>query len=251
MTHRLAPARTVVFSPHPDDDVLGCGGTIVHRLQAGHVIDIVYLTDGRNSHSLVLGIVEQPTPAEVAIVRQAEAWNAAEILGVTERGSLSFLEFEDGSLAAHSEEATIAVRQILAELSPTEVFYPSSCDQHPDHRATHEIVEAAISTLPIKPDRYCYTIWAGESLSPCEHKTRMDIKDVVGLKREAIEEHRSQLEVLYPSQSSPVLSSTFIENFLADYEEFSYTPSSKQDVIRGLPAVGLGAGTIAPRRRSR
>jgi len=39
-----------VFSPHPDDETLGCGGTIIKKKRAGAEVKIFYMTDGRKSH---------------------------------------------------------------------------------------------------------------------------------------------------------------------------------------------------------
>ena len=48
--------RIVVFAPHPDDETLGTGGTIVRKLNEGYEVVIVVLTDGRYAFSTVLGV---------------------------------------------------------------------------------------------------------------------------------------------------------------------------------------------------
>ncbi len=48
-TRELARSA-LVFSPHPDDECLGCGGTIIRKKQAGSTVKIVHLTDGSRSH---------------------------------------------------------------------------------------------------------------------------------------------------------------------------------------------------------
>lgn len=40
-----------VFSPHSDDETLGCGGTIIKKKRAGAKVKIVFIPDGRKSHS--------------------------------------------------------------------------------------------------------------------------------------------------------------------------------------------------------
>ena len=44
------PRAAMVFAPHPDDETLGCGGTVVKLRRAGVDVHIVFMTDGRHSH---------------------------------------------------------------------------------------------------------------------------------------------------------------------------------------------------------
>jgi LmbE family N-acetylglucosaminyl deacetylase len=39
----------LVFAPHPDDEVFGCGGVMAKRIFEGYDVFVVFLTDGRNS----------------------------------------------------------------------------------------------------------------------------------------------------------------------------------------------------------
>ncbi|MEZ6086390.1 MAG: PIG-L family deacetylase [Phycisphaerae bacterium] len=43
--------RAIVFSPHQDDEVLGCGGTIIKKIEQGADVHIVFMTNGRRSHA--------------------------------------------------------------------------------------------------------------------------------------------------------------------------------------------------------
>jgi glucosamine-6-phosphate deaminase len=40
------PKTVVVFSPHPDDDVISMGGTLIHLVEHGHTVHIAYMTSG-------------------------------------------------------------------------------------------------------------------------------------------------------------------------------------------------------------
>lgn len=72
----------VVFAPHPDDETLGCGGTIAKKVREGFNVYIVFITDGRNSHRNVLNIYENPSPEELKFIRRNEAIYATSILGI-------------------------------------------------------------------------------------------------------------------------------------------------------------------------
>ena len=68
-------ASAIIFSPHQDDETLGCGGTIIRKQEAGAEVKIVFMTDGSRSHHRFI-------PEEkLIILRQQEAIKAAQTLG--------------------------------------------------------------------------------------------------------------------------------------------------------------------------
>lgn len=44
----ITPSKILIFSPHPDDDVISMGATIKKLVTQGHHISIVYMTGGSN-----------------------------------------------------------------------------------------------------------------------------------------------------------------------------------------------------------
>jgi LmbE family N-acetylglucosaminyl deacetylase len=50
----LTEKSILVFAPHPDDETLGCGGTIANRVREGHEVEIFFMTDGRTLERGVL-----------------------------------------------------------------------------------------------------------------------------------------------------------------------------------------------------
>ena len=42
----IFPKRIIVFSPHPDDDVISMGGTLIRLVDQGHEVHIAYQTSG-------------------------------------------------------------------------------------------------------------------------------------------------------------------------------------------------------------
>ena len=67
---REMKGRIIVFSPHPDDEALGCEGTIAKRVREDHEVYII-LTDGRHSHRPF----SYPLPEELIVLRRKEALN--------------------------------------------------------------------------------------------------------------------------------------------------------------------------------
>jgi len=68
--------KIVVFAPHPDDETLGCGGTIAKRVREGYDILIIFMTCGRNALSELFGISSNPSPLELKEIRKEEAKRA-------------------------------------------------------------------------------------------------------------------------------------------------------------------------------
>ncbi len=86
-------ARVLVFAPHPDDDIIGCGGSIAKHVRGGSDVTVVYMTSG-DAGSL------KYSKGELAKMREAEAKNAAKVLGVKD---LVFLGNADGYLECNKE----------------------------------------------------------------------------------------------------------------------------------------------------
>jgi LmbE family N-acetylglucosaminyl deacetylase len=123
----------LVFAPHPDDDVIGCGGSIAKHVDAGGTVAIVYLTSGE-AGSLAHG------KAALAAIREAEARAAAGALGVAD---LVFLRHPDGGLEAGPALVAELVRLLRAR-RPGLVYLPHGGDGGSDHQAASRAVEEAI-----------------------------------------------------------------------------------------------------------
>jgi LmbE family N-acetylglucosaminyl deacetylase len=148
--HRLLLRRTqevdanslsgsaMIFAPHPDDEVLGCGGTISAMRRAGASVKIVFMTDGALSH------VDLMTPSELRRIRRAEALAAAAILGVA-ADDVVFLDFEDKGLSDCFDDGVSLVMELLREYAPRQVFLPHARDWHEDHATTNAIVWRALT----------------------------------------------------------------------------------------------------------
>jgi LmbE family N-acetylglucosaminyl deacetylase len=114
--------RTLVIAPHPDDEVLGVGGTIARLASAGNEVYVAVVTEGKApafSRELVASV-------------QAEARQAHALLGVTETFWLGL------PAAALSETAVSTVNaallDIISRLRPKTVIMPFIGDMHVDHQ---------------------------------------------------------------------------------------------------------------------
>lgn len=143
---------TVVIAPHPDDETLGCGGTIARKTRAGAAVKVVFLTDGSASHRRFVAM------SELSKLRKAEALAACKVLGVQE-GDVSFLEFEDGSLRRFEGEAGRRLAGLLRDAEFEEVFIPYAGDGTPDHQAAHAATVSALRRLDRRATVNEYPVW--------------------------------------------------------------------------------------------
>jgi len=228
----LEPAkkiRVVIFAPHPDDDILACGGTIALKIKQGYEIYIVYMTDGRNSHLHELGISSDPSPSELAEIRKEEARKALYIMGL-DKDTLIFLDFEDGTLEKNIYAAKSDVKQILKNLQPVEVYFPTLRDKHRDHRATNIIVCDSLKAVCFCESAYQYTIYGNQyETEYFNEKKSVDISSVLNLKKKAIQKHRSQVDKLFPKQKRSILSESLVSKFLGNVEVFAQLRRTDHD----------------------
>jgi len=118
----LPQRRLLVLAPHPDDEILGCGGLMAAMLADGAAVQVIVVSDG------ALG----GDPAQ----REQESRQAALTLaaGLTQGPQLAFWRLPDRALAS---QAALAARlgQAIAHWRAEVVLLPSPFEVHPDHRA--------------------------------------------------------------------------------------------------------------------
>jgi len=132
--------NVLVFAAHPDDEVLGMGGTIALHADRGDAVHVVCLTDGSSTQY----------PGDVALREQknGEAQAAAEILGVAEYAHLDLPDMRLDTLA--HVEVNRVVEEHVAEFVP-DLVYTAQPDVNRDHRALFDSV--AVATRPVPGQR--------------------------------------------------------------------------------------------------
>lgn len=191
---RFDERRVLVLAPHPDDEVIGCGGVIACHVQAGARVRVLVMTDGRwgdaRLHAPALqGAERERLQAALVQARREESRAAAALLGVAE---LHFLERPDGGLCA--DAATVgALRQQLQDFAPDLVYLPFVWDLHPDHWQTNLVLCAAAAGLPAAANLPLrgYEVW-----SPLPANRLVDISAQMPLKLQALAAFVSQLREL-------------------------------------------------------
>jgi LmbE family N-acetylglucosaminyl deacetylase len=124
----------MVFAPHPDDDLIGCGGSLIKHVRNGRNVTVVYMTSGdAGSRSI--------TKRALGEVREKEAQKACEFIGIKD---LVFLRNRDGYLE-NNERNFVRVVNLLREKQPSIIYMPHENDGHPDHVTTHRIASRAMT----------------------------------------------------------------------------------------------------------
>ena len=176
----------LVISPHPDDESLGCGGTIKLLTESGVRVDVLYLTSGE------LGC-ESPESADPAAkarlskVRAEEAREACRVLGVQE---VDFLDGTDGQLGDQPHLADDLLAR-MSSVSYSRVFCPWPHEKHPDHAAAFRWLRQALMQIKSPLQVWLYEVW-----TPLRPNTCVPIDTTIEAKAEAIRAHRSQLACL-------------------------------------------------------
>jgi len=181
----------LVFSAHPDDTEITCGGTILKAVENGQAVGLIDLTGGEMG---TRGTME---------TRTKEAQRAKELLGASLR---EILDFGDGQLKTGREQE-LAIIEIIRHYRPAVVLAPWPDERHPDHSRTGRLVTeawfyAGLAKLATerpahRPDSVIYYMQ-----NYVEHPTFVvDISSVFEKKMEAIRTHRSQ--VYNPDSDEP------------------------------------------------
>ncbi len=127
--------NVLVIAAHPDDEVLGCGGTIAKLASEGARVNIAFMTDGE-------GARHKKGNISPSVKRRREAaHNACKILGAS---VTDFGDFPDNRMDSVDLLDIIQhVERLLARHHPTQVFTHHAGDLNVDHRLTHQAVVTA------------------------------------------------------------------------------------------------------------
>lgn len=236
---------TLVFAPHPDDESLGCGGTIAKIIAGGGNVHVVFVTDGTSSHRHLI------FNDELKRIRIEEAKKAAAVFKIPAE-QLYFLEIPDGSIFKNVEKVTDIILNIFNEITPDIIFIPSIAEFPPDHYHTNMAVLKAIKKSDLKPRVFEYFIWywyywpfvkspskgkrellnyskrSFKSLFGMETlkliNTSSDISSYKETKIAALKEHKTQMEKYTGQEMWQTLESVsngdFLKFFFLQYEFF-------------------------------
>lgn len=184
--------RLVVLAPHPDDEVLACGGLLAMRAAQGLPCLVVAVTDGEASH----GTSDPRACARLSARRADERRRGLRALGLAS-SCVVRLGIPDGSAAQLI--ARIAYK-LLVLLRPSDVIVTTwRLDGHPDHEAVSAAAQHAATDLGCRLLQAPVWMWhwasPGDTRMPWRRLRAFDLTErAIKAKREALSCHQSQLE---------------------------------------------------------
>lgn len=167
----------VVLAPHPDDEIIGCGGALAMHAARGDRVTVVHLTDGG------AGDHERRASGPIGAVRRAEAIAAGLEVGIEDYRALGF---PDGGLVPSAPFAS-GLAGLLETLRPDVLYVPSPFELHPDHRGACVLADLALRHSSLDPAILLY-----EVNEPQQASFLLDITAVLVKKESALNRFESQ-----------------------------------------------------------
>ena len=177
------PKRVVIFSPHPDDDVISMGGTFIRLAEQGHDVHVAYETSGNvavhddvvlqhmdaarelgfdDRFNEVKEIIASKKPGEPeprallnlkGSIRRAEAKAAVRSFGLNDATNCHFLNlpfYETGGIekGKRTQKDIDIILALLQEVKPHQIYLAGDlADPHGTHRVCTEAVLEALNQL--------------------------------------------------------------------------------------------------------
>jgi LmbE family N-acetylglucosaminyl deacetylase len=191
--------RILVFAAHPDDDIMGCGGSLAKHVKLGNQVSACYMTSGEAGG---LGY----SKSELARIREEEAMNAAKVIGFQD---LTYLRNPDGYLEYDQSNLKKLV-ELIRKKQPNIVYVHHQSDGHQDHRTTFQLVNESLerASAPLFQD-YKGPPWSTKTVLAYEVWTPLpdfeyveDISEFIDKKAAALRKHVSQIKSVRYDEAS-------------------------------------------------
>ena len=205
-------SSAVVVAAHPDDEVLGAGGTIAILAAAGVRLRLVAVTDGEASHP-------GADSAVIAGIRAGESAAALDLLGASGIEVVR-LGFPDTGLAARVEQLSAVLCEQCAGFKVC--LAPWEADAHADHEAAGRAARRAGRLAGVEVLTYPVWMWhwarPGDRRVPWDRACQVRLPaEVATRKRDAIDVFASQLTDR-GQHSGPVLPAGIVAHFTRSEE---------------------------------
>ena len=179
--------RVLVVAPHPDDEAIGPGATLVLHRRLGDPVEALFVTSGVHGDNR-----GRMSESDYVALRRGEAQAAAQALGL---GRTEFWDYPDGMVVTEGDLAAVVERLAghIVVTRPDVVYAPHPGEQHSDHHFVAVAVQRAVAAARARvraPRVLGYEVW-----SPLQPDWAVDVGAVYEDKLAAIRCYRSQLEL--------------------------------------------------------
>ena len=185
--------KILIVASHPDDEVLGCFGTVARLIKEGYEAYTLILGEGKTSRDVERVLENKKDEIEIL---NTEIQKANDIIGIKKVFVESFPDNRFDSIDLL--DIVKVVSKVKEDVQPDIIFTHFENDLNIDHRITYQAVLTA--TRPMK-DESVKEIYSFEILSSTEWNyplsfspdTFFDISDTINLKLEAMKKYNSEL----------------------------------------------------------
>ena len=207
--------RLVVVAPHPDDEILACGGLLAQCAQMNFPVIVIAVTDGEASH----GMTDQSSRSRLGQQRAHEQCEGLTQLDI-DPGCVVRLEIPDGGAALHVTQIFNLLKVLL---QPGDIVITTWClDGHPDHESTAQAVLSTSCKLIQAPVWMWHWAQPGDPLIPWSDLVAVELDDTaVAAKLKALARHHTQLG-RRSAESGPVLEPAIVQR-AARRQEYFFT----------------------------
>ena len=190
------PKQVLVVAAHPDDEVLGCGGTIARHADAGDQVQVLIVAEGATSRQQQRD--RNQATEELSALAQA-AHQAGAILGAQ---GVELLDLPDNRLDSLDRLDLIKrLQECIERHQPQVVYVHHAGDVNVDHRRLHEAVVTACRPTPGQPVRRLLSFEVASSSEwqppgsapPFQPNWFVDISAQWPRKREALAAYASEM----------------------------------------------------------
>ncbi len=193
-THR----QIQIVAAHPDDEALGCGGTIARHAAAGDLVDVVFLTDGVGARG---------TERDAIAARRRAAEAACAILGARR---VQFGEFPDNRMDSIALLDVVAwLESAIKDVAVDIVYTHAGGDLNIDHRIAHQACMTLFRPLPRSRTNGIFafevpssTEWSSEAIGSGFRPDRfVDVSATIDKKLRALEAYGSEMHAFPHARS--------------------------------------------------
>jgi len=190
--------KAIIFAAHPDDEILGCGGTMAKMAKEGVEVHVVFFADGESSRGSPNNLID------LIKTRKNNAIKACELVGCS---SVDFLGMPDNRLdSLDLLEIVKKVEHFIELHKPHQVFTHYDDDLNIDHQIVNKAVITACRPQPGQSVKELYffeipssTEWGLKNLF--NPNCFFDISNTLHLKLDAMSEYKNELKE-YPHPRS-------------------------------------------------
>lgn len=197
--------KILIISPHPDDEVLGCGGLITKFNRRNKEVFIIYLTKGENCN---------PKIKQEILINKRRILSLKALEEIHQpMNRVYFLDFVDGKINETDIE-TNKLRVLCQQIKPEAIFVPNIFESWDDHTNANLIIKSLTRGESIRIYEYCVWFWYStpfKSIANIKWKNaRFSIleKEIMERKHKAIDlymEEKDPKGIPYSGTLPPVL----------------------------------------------